>query len=524
MLGESGGSDRDVLAMGQPDELGGISRRRWWVFAVVSALVLGAAGVGFAAGSLIGGGGTQPEDVLPDTVLVYADLDLDPPAGQKLNVVRLLGRFPDVEDEYGPEPDLRSVLVDRLTSSTDLDPAEVESWAGDRAGVGIAWDGDQLALTPVAAIAVTDEAAALSDLRTVVDDDQVAAADGYVVLTSGRFAGVDDLMPAESPGPKLTTQTAAEIVSAGEAAALGDSDGFTEAFGHLEDGVASAYVNGDGVAAAGDDVAAQLGLNDPGVLDSWTAVAEAGPSAAVVRAEPDAIELLGWTSSSALSGSRHVDLAQSLPDSTLLALELTGGATYVREQWDNAIATASSEISPKAIDRELADVEAQTGLRLPDDLETLFGDDLVLAVDSDGLLTGVPGVGARSITDPAAGADLASRLQKALDSLTGGFGVTARPTDDGLVVASSPEYADTLVAADGTLGDSAEFRDAVPDADKASHLMWLDFSAISAAVALAEPDAANLISPLQSFGVAVWADGDDGGVSVKARLVFTDDS
>ena len=105
--------------------------------------------------------------------------------------------------------------------------------------------------------------------------------------------------------------------------------------------------------------------------------------------------------------------------------------------WAEAIESAEgSQLDVGDLERGLAELEAQYGITLPDDLETLMGDDVVLAVDGEGLLTGVPGIGVRSVTDPAAGDDLASRIETTLASLTGGFGITARGTDDGMVVAS----------------------------------------------------------------------------------------
>ena len=139
--------------------------RRWWVLGPATVLVVVAAGAGFAAGTVVGGGGTQPEDVLPDTVLAYADIDLDPAAEQKVNLIRLLGEFRGVEREYGSEPDLRTLAVDWLVNGSDLEGADVEAWVGDRAGFGLSWDLSTEALTPVAAVQVTDEQEAVADLR-----------------------------------------------------------------------------------------------------------------------------------------------------------------------------------------------------------------------------------------------------------------------------------------------------------------------------------------------------------------------
>ena len=65
--------------------------RRTALVVGAGAAVVVAAGAGWAVGTYLGGGGTQPEDVMPDTLVAFADVDLDPSAEQKLNLVRLLG-------------------------------------------------------------------------------------------------------------------------------------------------------------------------------------------------------------------------------------------------------------------------------------------------------------------------------------------------------------------------------------------------------------------------------------------------
>jgi hypothetical protein len=470
---------------------------------------------------MVGGGGTQPEDVLPASTVVYADIDLDPAAGQKLNLVRLLGRFPDVEDEYGPEPDLRELFVDALTKDTELEGVGVEDWIGDRLGVGVAWDPDANAVTPVAAIATSDEDAAVEDLRTVLDDDQVAATNGYVIVTGDVADLGADADMSGSTAAQPTSQTAADIASAGEDAPLSEATPFTEAFDRLDEGLATFYVDGEGMAEAGEQLSSSMDLDEADLADPLATLAEAGPSAAVLRADPDAIELVGWSGVDPPTGVTPASLVSGLPASTLFALEFTGGSDYVAEQWTKVVDSASGSIPPRKLDRTLAQIEAQTGLRLPEDLQTLFGQDVVLAVDSEGLLTAVPGMGLRSVTDPEAAADLANRLERALAVWTGGFGITAEGIDDGMVIASTPEYADQLVSGDGELGQSSAFRRAVPDAANATYVVWLDFAAISGSLALAEPDAADVIAPLQGFGLGVTPD--DGGTTVRARLIFEDD-
>jgi hypothetical protein len=524
----------EVLSQGEPHESmrgRGFARRYRYVGAgIVGVVVLASAGAGFATGMFVGGGGAQPEDVLPSSVMFYADVDLDPSAEQKLNLVRLLGRFPDVEREYGSEPDIRALLIDGLTEGTALESANVSEWAGDRVGGGLSWDADDQTLTPVLAIEVTDEDRALADLGSVVDADQVApseAADGYVIVT-GDVSELLDAADQELAGtdafgsdvPALTSQTAAEIAGAASDSPLSDADAFVDVFERVGEGLSTVYFDGAAMAAAAQQMADTWNLDDEAFADPLTGLAEAGVAGGVVRADPDAIEFIAWSSAAPPTGDQPVGIVSGLPDSTLFALEFTGGSEYVAEQWESVVEGAAAELPPNTLDRALAQIEAQTGLRLPADLETLFGDDVALAVDGEGLLTGVPGIGVRSVTDPDAGAELALRLERALATWTGGFGITAEGTDDGMVVASSDEFADILKSGDGGLGSSAEFQRAIPEAESAAYVVWLDFAAVSGTLALAQPEAADVLGPLESFGLGVSPD-DDGSL-VRARLVFAD--
>ncbi|MCZ3387137.1 MAG: hypothetical protein LH630_09285, partial [Actinomycetia bacterium] len=499
-------------------------RRRAWVAAGVVLAVVGSAGAGFAAGTVVGGGGTQPEDVLPDSLVAYIDVDLDTAAQQKINLVRLLGRFPQVEEQYGREPDIRAVVVDWLVQGTELAEADVSEWIGDRVGAGLSWDAEAQALTPVAAISVTDEDEAVADLGRILEPDQIAESDGYLVLTGDLFGALDDLdldglVGADVPG----AQTAAEVVDAGQAAPLAQSAAFTNVFDHLDDGLLSMYVDSAGIAAAGEQIAGALGLGTPALSEALAGAADAGQAGAVLRAEPSALELLAWTSTGPPSGAAPGELMATLPESTLLAVELTGGSALVGDRWTKTIEDAQlDDLALDELDRTLAELEAQYGITLPDDLQTLLGEDVVMAVDGEALLTGIPGIGLRSVTDPAAGADLAQTIQNSLAELTGGFGITALGTADGMVVASTDDYAAELEAGDGALGLDPTYQSALPDGADATSLVWADLSAVRGFVALAAPESAGIVEPLEAFGATLSSD--DGGSLLRARLVFRDAS
>lgn len=497
-----------------------------------TALVVGAgvavvvaAGAGWAVGAYLGGGGTQPEDVLPDTLVAFADVDLDPSAEQKLNLVRLLGKFPAVQDDYGEQPDLRQVVVDALVDGTDLEDARVDEWVGDRVGVGLSWDEDAQTLTPVAALQTTDEDEALADLRTVLDDSQVATVDGYVVVSGDVFSrlplGGGDLIPGDLTPSFPDAASASSIVSAGASAPLAESPTFTTVFDRLDDGVVSAYVDGEGLDRAAEQLAGDLGLDWAGLARGIDpAVADAGQVGVVLRAEPSALELLAWSSVDSAAPAPAL-LAENLPDSTVFALEVTGGADVLAERWAD-LRSGLQGASLRQLERRLAELEARYGLVIPDDAQTLLGDDLVLAAEGEGLLLGVPGIGLRSVTEPAAAADLARRLQDVLDPLTGGFGLEARGVADGLVVATSADYAATLSAGDGGLGDDPTYREALPDSGEATYLLWVDLSTLRGFAQLAAPEASRVIAPLAGLGAAVTPD--DDGSRIRLRLVFSDES
>jgi hypothetical protein len=81
-----------------------------------------------------------------------------------------------------------------------------------------------------------------------------------------------------------------------------------------------------------------------------------------------------------------------------------------------------------------------------------------------------------------------------------------------VVLATSKEYASELLAA-GDLGSKDGFRSAVPDVDRATGLLYVDFDSQwrDALTHLAEGDdrgeAETNTAPLRSLGLSTWQDG-----------------
>ncbi|MDH5279416.1 MAG: hypothetical protein OEW53_10290, partial [Actinomycetota bacterium] len=174
----------DVLAAG-PQESGKGVRRL--VVAVAAVAVAGAAGAAYAVASFLSGGGLQPEALMPADVVAYADVDLDPAAGQKANLVRFTSSFTSADVRFGDEAGIRSALIDALFESSGTDPAEVEPWLGDRYAVALlAVDGTELAARDpqvVVALQVTDAAAAETWLTDSLDGDgSVRVTQGYALV------------------------------------------------------------------------------------------------------------------------------------------------------------------------------------------------------------------------------------------------------------------------------------------------------------------------------------------------------
>lgn len=470
---------------------------------VIGGAVLGAAllcGAGFAVAQVLSGGGAQPEDVLPSGVVAFADIDLDPSAAQKVDALRFLHSFPQVKDVAGSSDDLRETLVSALFGHrTDIDAAtQIEPWLGDRAGIAALREGSDLELVGV--VQTTDTDKAQQSLDQILASQRSGMSVGYAV--SGDYVVI-----------ARSTAEARSIVAAGQQNPLSQDSAFTAAFDGLGDGVASFYVD----ASALKGVTSLSGEPVPtGQLAELTAD---GTAAGIVRFDPDAVELLAQASGASTQAvaSEPTSLVATLPGSTMVAVGAASPTSAVSEGLDRLLKRLDSTTGMDTA----AMLQRQYGLRLPQDLVTFFGSDRVLAIDgpADGTMAGLPSIGYRSITDPAAAAGLVHRIEPLVSQVTGGFGLIARPTSDGLVMATTPQYAAALSAGDGDLGTTQAFQDAVPDADGASAIAFVDVDRLSAMLHALEPGVhtAN-IDPVQAVGASVTVDGDTTSYRVRLTL------
>ena len=119
------------------------STKRFLIVGAAAGLVVALAGAGAYAWQKLDGGGKQPHDVLPSSVVAYARVDADPSASQKIAILRLVRKFPELAKELGikdVDQDVRKPLLKDLVEGCDLDyDKDVEPWLGDR--IGVAYDG-----------------------------------------------------------------------------------------------------------------------------------------------------------------------------------------------------------------------------------------------------------------------------------------------------------------------------------------------------------------------------------------------
>ena len=175
--------------------------------------------------------------------------------------------------------------------------------------------------------------------------------------------------------------------------------------------------------------------------------------------------------------------------------------------------------------KQLSRFESQTGFTLPDDLETILGDNLMVAVDKDGLtfdniqngnLAGL-NAGVRFTSDPEALGEVYTEVIALVKQSVGHpINISKTDTSDGFVLATNDSYAQEL-ATDGALGESSDFTSVIDDAADQEFVAYLDWDAIedevfktmeASSTDASMQDIEDNLSALRAFGVSSGQDGD----------------
>jgi hypothetical protein len=433
------------------------NRARTTIAAVVAAVLVVGAGAAYGVGHFLGGGGQQPEDVLPADAAAVVKIDLDPSLSQKTALFRLSRVFPQLHAGSADsiKDDLLRPLFDGESMSYDRD---VKPWLGDRAAVAAVPDGSPDGFAPVAAVQFTDKDKAK---RTLV----VASAEGAT--------RDDPLFFAFSGDYAILAETQA------------DADRYAKAGTHLADN--SAYT--EAVASLGGDQIAVAWADLKRVYDGLPVAArKANPLLSNVKVSPTGAFVVGAHAASnyleiqgkavgvdeglvQLGASqagrvRTAGLIGGFPSDTVAALEVTGLGDVVSKAY-------------AALPPPVQNAAKGFGLNLPADLAAIVGTDT--AVGALGALSH-PTIIARVRTgNPARAVAALNTVATTVGSSAawcachgpGARPFVVRPEKGGYTLVSDAQAKTT-----GTLGKTASFMRAVPDAKSAGMVLYVSVAGL----------------------------------------------
>jgi hypothetical protein len=443
----------DGFGPAQPAKKG----RKGWVIAAAAALavILLGGGAVWAVGA-IGGGGTQPNEVLPANSIAYARLDLDPAANQKLALFQLARKFTVTKDSFSGE-DPRKALFDTINKDLDekVDFAkDVDPWLGSRVGFAAVPSGEKEPDFAVA-VQVKDQEQAKAGIAKLMKGEKygIAFRDDYALLTA--------------------TQALADKYAKAEGS-LADNAKFTEDMDAVgEQGILSFWADMGGFMTLVKD---EIPTEQQAALDQVKEARFAG----ALRFDSAYVELAG-TVRGFKGGLPQGDLPKAnlgtLPATTAGALSISGLDQAITKQWAE-IEKQASAAGADEIKQLIEQAKTKFGLNLPGDLATFVGQNLTLAVDSEGLDSNQIKGGVRLTTDPAKAQAILEKVEQALTASGQPAPQIAKVAGDGvLTVATTDEYAKTL-AGEGTLGDSETFQTAIPNADEATFALFVDLDKV----------------------------------------------
>lgn len=494
----------DTISSGDPFRPGPSLRRRRGAAsgarttALTTALALVLAG-GVATAAYRGTSGTSdPTTLVPSSAFAVGAVDLGLPGGQDDALRHFADHFPGSPTLHGD-----GSTVDRLlrplfrgsSPSVDYD-RDIRPWLGDHVAAAGWFDRDGKPQLEVL-LETTDTSSARTHIArlTAHQDLGVVYTDGYAVMAR-------------------TPSLAHEVVEDAHKRSLADAGTFAEDVGRLPaQEAAVGWLDGPGVQRAIRSALGSMTpdlLNGTGMFglpldrSGLDGRAVAGVHVTDDTAQVDVLQLGG--ASGKLADSR---LLTHLPAGTVAALQLgdpgaaVTGVTRILQQFGaldpfagassgecgSALALPGATAVPRgvphrrAILRQLRKARRQaraqqnatpgfndcavgpqptpqspldaftaaTGLTLPGDLQTLLGDDAVVAYG--GLRVGsLPDIAVRSHpSDLTAARDVAGKLQSRLAE-SGVAQIDVRASGSDLVMATSADYA-AQVARDGDLGD-----------------------------------------------------------------------
>ncbi|MDO5682250.1 MAG: hypothetical protein Q4G46_05415 [Propionibacteriaceae bacterium] len=446
------------------------------------ALAVVGAGTGVVVADPLGlrdaAGGDWVKQV-PASAAMIAGVNLEPGATQQLEMVRFALKFPSVRENLS------------LTEGSDLREAAFESLVKDKqCGMTFAddidpWFGNQ--------IGVFRPAGTTGESVMVLEAKKEDAARAAVTKLAAC-----DAMPAESVAYNdgfllVGTEAGLSEAAVAEAATsnMADRAEYKEDMAQLDaTGLAMFWAQADSLDDLSTPTTTGTGLN--------STAAQARSFAGSLRFSGGNPEMVVVAKSLETLPEGAPTNVGELPGDTAAAFAIGGGKNYAA-RINEALATEGMNLS------------SGTGLRMPQDLETLLGDEFVIAADrfdpnaiSDP--TQIP-VGLRIKTDTAALRSLEDRIN------TTGLPIAHLDEGGTSYLSLSPTYAAKLKAPTSKLADEAGFKAAVAEPGKAQSAMYVNIATFADILkSQLEPGSeftAADVDALQAVGVSGWTEGEN---------------
>ena len=497
------------------------SRRRVLVGGVVLAVVTALGAGAYAAWSFLDGGGPQPADVLPSSTVAVLSVDLDPSAGQKIAALRSLRTFPALRKSLGlnAQDDLRKFAFDKVMDQSDCHGLsfhdDVLPWLGKRAALA-AVDLGQPDPAPVVALQVSDRQQAQRGFQALVDcthpqdfgfavgDDYLVASDSAAHAQAVLARGVKSPL-AEDAAYRRWTDAAGDagVLSfyvAPGAARYGERL-FDDLDSNLFDSRGGFTFDGGGSTPSGPATDARPALEHFRGLGGTVRFSDGGMEVSVVGSADTALKRVT---------PAGPEIAR-LPADTAVALGL-GGGNGLGAQLVDLFGLVAGFVGG----------HDQAGADLADDVQTLLSGTTTLSLG---------GHAPHSLSDVSGPDDVplglvlhgdAAKIKAAIARIEDHIGlhlsdVPIAVQDSGDKVAlSTGGYGDELLK-DGTLGSRGGFRDAVPQADRAGEILYVDFNSpwrdalareLTVEGGRSAADFDDNTAPLRALGLSSWQDGD----------------
>jgi hypothetical protein len=512
------------------------------LLAGVSVAVVAVVGVGgWGAFTLLSGGGSQPAEAIPASAVGYLSLDLDPSASQKIEAIQILKKFPGIEKEldFGDRDDLRRYFFEKIQDEgecANLDyGGDIEPWIGDRVAMAAVPD-DKDAIAPLVALQVSDQDAATTGLKALAecgeagDEFGFAFVGDYVLMTEGMKVASSFADEAEQGSLADDDQFQERMDAAGDAGIV-TMYASAEAPDYLLDLPGGDFFGPGSVSAMGPPNAEAMLASPAGseIQDESDRMNDTMKElykdfegvAGVVRFEDGAVEV-EFASKGAPTGMPGTEDGSETGVTTLPASTGAAASVALPDAWLEKYLEQLSAMMGNDMDLEdgLAEMEADTGLAVPEDIEALLGDSVALAVDSD-----IDVEALMQSEDPSqlpAGVKVngdPDEILSVVDTLTTRFGPEAdilvvESSEDAVAFGFDQDYVDALLA-EGELGDEESFQKVIPNAEEASAVFYLNFDAgdgwadeLAESAGEGDPEVVENVKPLDALGLSTWSDDD----------------